>query len=104
YRAMVRADEQSWNIRDRHMADTLDRLLRHHGPDAKAIVWAHNTHVGDARATDMAAAGMVNLGQLARERHAGEPLALVGFAGRRAARQLGAHRHRAALRRAALPR
>src|SRR5207248_208460 len=49
YRAMVRGDAQSWNVRDTHMMDTLDRLMRHHGPDARAIVWAHNTHVGDAR-------------------------------------------------------
>src|SRR5438094_3466762 len=68
YRAMVRGDAQSWNVRDVHMADTLDRLLEHHGARAaKAIVWAHNTHVGDARATDMASEGMLNLGQLARE-------------------------------------
>ena len=54
------------------MADTLDRLLDRYGPDAQAVVWAHNTHVGDARATDMAADGMVNIGQLARERHGDE--------------------------------
>ena len=63
---MVRSDSNSWNVRDEHMMDTLDRLLEHHGPDAKGIVWAHNTHVGDARYTDMASAGMVNIGQLAR--------------------------------------
>ena len=83
YRTMVRADGESWNVRDRHMVDTLDRLMAHHGPDAKAIVWEHNTHVGDARATDMAAAGMVNVGQLVRERHEAEGVALVGFAGHR---------------------
>ena len=83
YRAMVRGDAQSWNVRDVHMADTLDRLLEHHGERAaKAIVWAHNTHVGDARATDMASEGMVNLGQLARERHAGD-VAAVGFGSHR---------------------
>ena len=82
YRTMVRADESSWNVRDCHMADTLDRLVGHHGPEAKAIVWEHNTHVGDARATDMAAAGMVNVGQLVRERHGDEGVVLTGFAGR----------------------
>src|SRR5207244_3707672 len=46
YRTMVTGGPESWNIRDRHMADTLDRLVAHHGPGAKAIVWAHNTHVG----------------------------------------------------------
>jgi erythromycin esterase-like protein len=81
YRAMVRADAQSWNIRDHHMADTLDRLLAQHGPAGKAIVWEHNTHVGDARATSMARNGMVNVGQLARERHADLGVVLVGFAG-----------------------
>jgi erythromycin esterase len=79
YRAMVRGGPDSWNIRDRHMAETLDRLMRHHGPRAKAIVWAHNTHVGDARFTDMADEGTVNIGQLARERHEAESVVLVGF-------------------------
>ena len=67
---MVRGGPESWNIRDRHMTETLERLMRHHGPDAKAIVWEHNTHIGDARSTDMADEGMVNVGQLVRERHA----------------------------------
>lgn len=79
YRAMVGGGPQSWNVRDTHMADTLDRLLEHYGPDSKAVVWAHNTHVGDARATDMAGAGMLNIGQLARERHGDEAVVLVGF-------------------------
>jgi erythromycin esterase len=81
YRTMVRADGASWNVRDVHMADTLDRLMAHHGPNARAVVWEHNTHVGDARATDMAAAGMVNVGQLVRERHGPEGVVLVGFGG-----------------------
>jgi erythromycin esterase-like protein len=80
YRAMVRGGGGSWNVRDRHMAETLDRLMQHHGPDAKAIVWEHNTHIGDARATDMAGAGMVNVGQLVRERHSDDGVVLVGFA------------------------
>ncbi len=79
YRAMLGGGPYSWNVRDMHMADTLDRLLQHHGPSARAVVWAHNTHVGDARATDMAAAGMVNIGQLARERHGRGQVVLVGF-------------------------
>lgn len=81
YSAMVRFDNESWNIRDRHMIDTLDRLLNFHGPQAKAIVWEHNTHIGDARATDMAKAGMVNTGQLAREKYGEENVFLCGFAG-----------------------
>ncbi|MET9297324.1 erythromycin esterase family protein [Streptomyces sp. NPDC003077] len=79
YRAMVRGGPESWNIRDHHMADTLDRLITHHGPGAKAVLWEHNTHVGDARATDMADAGMVNVGQLLRERYTRDEVVLVGF-------------------------
>ena len=79
YRAMLYSGPESWNIRDHHMADTLDRLMEYHGPDAKAVVWAHNTHVGDARATDMADIGEVNIGQLVRERHMGKGVVLVGF-------------------------
>jgi erythromycin esterase len=79
YRAMVRGGPDSWNIRDRHMAETLDRLMEHHGRGAKGIVWEHNTHIGDARWTDMADEGMVNIGELARERHGEEDVVLVGF-------------------------
>jgi erythromycin esterase-like protein len=79
YRAMMRSDSGSWNVRDRHMAETLDRLLAHHGPAGRAVVWEHNTHVGDARYTDMADDGMVNLGQLARDRYGEGTAVLVGF-------------------------
>jgi erythromycin esterase len=82
YRAMVSGGPASWNIRDRHMAQTLDRLLAHHratGRADKAIVWEHNTHVGDARFTDMADVGMVNVGQLAREAHGEHNVVIVGF-------------------------
>ncbi|MEU4477557.1 erythromycin esterase family protein [Micromonospora sp. NPDC023966] len=79
YRAMVRGGRESWNVRDRHMDDTLDRLLDHYGAGARAVVWAHNTHVGDARATDMTDAGEVNIGQLARERYGPDHVVLVGF-------------------------
>ena len=79
YRAMVLSDESSWNVRDRHMAETLERLLAFTGPSAKAVVWEHNTHIGDARFTDMAAGGEVNIGQLARERYGEDAVALVGF-------------------------
>ena len=83
YRAMIRGSSESWNLRDHHMIDTLDNLLEQHGPDAKAIVWEHNTHIGDARATDMANAGMVNTGQLARERYGQDAVVLVGFGSHR---------------------
>lgn len=79
YRAMVRGGPTSWNLRDTHMVETLNRLVAHHGPDTRAIVWEHNTHVGDARATDMATAGMVNVGQLVRQQHDEEGVILVGF-------------------------
>ena len=79
YRAMVNSSSESWNVRDQHMNQTLDRLLEFHGPDAKAIVWEHNTHVGDARYTDMANAGMVNVGQLVREKYGEENVYIVGF-------------------------
>jgi erythromycin esterase len=80
YRAMVRGGPESWNIRDRHMSATLERLARHYGPGSKAIVWEHNTHIGDARFTDMAEDGMVNVGQLARQRWGEDQVVLVGFA------------------------
>jgi erythromycin esterase len=84
YRTMVRGGPTSWNVRDHHMVDTLDRLMRHHGNRAKAIVWEHNTHVGDARFTDMRRAGLVNVGQLVREGHGEraterDGVMLVGF-------------------------
>jgi len=83
YRAMVRGGSSSWNVRDRHMVETLERLMRHHGPEAKAIVWEHNTHIGDARYTDMADVGMVNVGQLVREQRGVEDVVLVGFGSHR---------------------
>ena len=79
YRTMIESNVKSWNIRDRHMAQTLKRLLEFHGPDSKAIVWEHNTHVGDARYTDMAKDGMVNVGQLARKEFGKENVFAVGF-------------------------
>jgi erythromycin esterase-like protein len=79
YRTMMKGGAASWNIRDHHMMNTLERLMKFHGSDAKSIVWAHNTHIGDARATDMVRAKMVNLGQLAREQAGRESVVLVGF-------------------------
>ncbi len=79
YRAMIKGGAHTWNIRDRHMADTMDRLMKFHGDDAKVIVWAHNTHVGDARATDMVEEGMFNIGELARLQQHDKGVVLVGF-------------------------
>lgn len=79
YRSMIHLDQNSWNIRDHHMMDTLKRLLDFHGPWSKVIVWEHNTHVGDARATDMTLDGTVNLGQLVREQLPDCHPKIVGF-------------------------
>jgi erythromycin esterase-like protein len=79
YRAMIEGGPHSWNVRDKHMAETLERLLSFHGNQAKAIVWEHNTHVGDARATDMVDDGMYNIGELARLSHHDKGVFLVGF-------------------------
>ncbi|MGZ3699887.1 MAG: erythromycin esterase family protein, partial [Bdellovibrionota bacterium] len=79
YRTMMLGSEDSWNVRDRHMMETLDLLLERHGKNSKAIVWAHNTHIGDYRATDMAHRGQINLGGLARQEWGSEQVALVEF-------------------------
>jgi erythromycin esterase-like protein len=81
YRSMFGGRISSWNLRDQHMAETLEALLGHfdsRGGDARAVVWAHNTHVGDARATDMGEQGELNVGQLARERWGAKAYS-VGF-------------------------
>ena len=81
YRTMFRGRVSSWNLRDRHMAETLDALLAHHDrrrAPTKAVVWAHNSHIGDARATSMGRSGEWNVGQLVRERY-GRDAVLVGF-------------------------
>lgn len=81
YRAMYRGRPNTWNLRDTHMVDTLDRLMEHfngQGDVPKVIVWAHNSHLGDARATQMTNRGEVNVGQLLRERH-GDKVVNVGF-------------------------
>ena len=81
YRSMFRGRVSSWNLRDRHMAETLEALIAHlerHGRRAKLAVWAHNSHLGDARATEMGRGGELNVGQLVRERF-GEDCVLIGF-------------------------
>ena len=80
YRSMVRGGPDSWNIRDHHMVDSIERVMDFYGPAAKVIVWEHNTHIGDARATDMVQEGMVNVGQLVREQYPPEDVFAVGFA------------------------
>ncbi len=81
YRTMFRGRADSWNLRDRHMVDTLDELMRfldQGRSNARVVVWAHNSHLGDARATEMSERGELNVGQLARERY-GAKAVLVGF-------------------------
>jgi erythromycin esterase-like protein len=79
YRAMYYGTRESWNLRDRHMCDCLRELLAFHGAGAKAVVWAHNSHVGDARATEMAASGEWNLGQLCRQELGRSAVYTIGF-------------------------
>lgn len=81
YRLMASSDSDAWNRRDTHFAVTLESLLRHLGPQSKGIVWAHNTHVGDARQTALAEHGMQSLGQLLRQGPLADTVLLVGTAG-----------------------
>lgn len=80
FRASTGGGPESWNARARHMHETVVRLMAARGEGAKAVVWAHNTHVGDARATPMGAAGMVNLGEDARRHFGAEEVFGLGFA------------------------
>jgi erythromycin esterase-like protein/predicted phosphoribosyltransferase len=81
YRTMFGGRADSWNLRDHHMMDTLQELMRfldRTRPDARVVVWAHNSHLGDARATEMSERGELNVGQLARQAFGGNAV-LVGF-------------------------
>ena len=78
YRATYYGGHESWNLRDQHMFDTLQALRAFQGPAAKAVVWAHNSHVGDASATEMGVRGELNVGDLCR-RHYGDGAFLIGF-------------------------
>jgi erythromycin esterase-like protein len=79
YKSMAGFGDDSWNVRDRHMAETLNILKNYHGKNSKVIIWEHNTHIGDARATNMASSGLINLGQLVREQHSQDGVYLAGF-------------------------
>jgi erythromycin esterase-like protein len=81
YRSMFRGRVSSWNLRDRYMAETLNQLVEHfeqQGQPMKVVVWEHNSHLGDARATEMGDAGELNVGQLVRQRYDRDAV-LVGF-------------------------
>ena len=82
YREMFRGRISSWNLRDRHMAETMEALSKHfesQNQSAKIVVWAHNSHLGDARATEMGERGEWNVGQLIREKYGEEKTRLIGF-------------------------
>lgn len=78
YRIMYYGSHESWNLRDRHMFSTLMNLLAFSGSDAKAVIWEHNSHVGDASATEMASRGELNIGQLCRQQF-GDDAYSIGF-------------------------
>lgn len=78
YRAMFRSSTASWNLRDKHMFDTLQALLAHRGANARAVVWAHNSHIGNAAATYMGWRGEFNIGQLCRMAY-GDNAVLIGM-------------------------
>src|SRR5437667_10157359 len=78
YRAMFSGRVSSWNLRDRHMAETLDHLISHLGLSSKIVIWAHNSHQGDARATEVFQQGELNVGQLIRQKY-GNAAVLIGF-------------------------
>jgi erythromycin esterase-like protein len=78
YRVMYQGSTASWNLRDRHMFETLEALLDHRGEGARAVVWAHNSHLGNAAATEMGQRGQINIGSQARERF-GDGAYLIGF-------------------------
>lgn len=77
YSSLFFGRDESWNLRDTHMFETLDRVLQHRGKKAKAVVWAHNSHIGDARATDMGwSRDELNIGQLCKEKYGDQALAI----------------------------
>jgi erythromycin esterase len=79
YHHMLMGGEATWNIRDRHMTETAERLMKFHGEGSKLIIWEHNTHIGDARATTMKRSGLINIGQLLKELHSEEGVVRIGF-------------------------
>lgn len=79
YRTSVKSNARSWNVRDEHMVEAINEVRKFHGNDVKIIVWEHNTHIGDARATTMKDEGMVNVGQLLREQNDEKDIYAIGF-------------------------
>jgi erythromycin esterase-like protein len=83
YKAMVRGGPDDWNIRDHHMVNVVEEIVKFYGIHTKVIIWEHNTHIGDARATDMAEEGLVNVGQIMREKYGDDQVFAVGFGSHR---------------------
>jgi erythromycin esterase-like protein len=83
YKAMVRGGPDDWNIRDHHMVSAIEEIVQFYGDGTKVIIWEHNTHIGDARATDMATEGLVNVGQIMREKYGENQVYAVGFGSHR---------------------
>ncbi|MEZ2715881.1 protein-L-isoaspartate O-methyltransferase [Niallia circulans] len=79
YKTMLTDDTESWNIRDHHMVEALEIIRHFYGEAAKGIVWEHNTHIGDARATSMEQEGIVNVGQITREKFGSQNVYAIGF-------------------------
>lgn len=79
YHAMLSGGASTWNIRDTHMAETAERLVDFYGRDSKIIIWEHNTHIGDARATNMESSGLLNIGQLIKQKRDAEGVYRIGF-------------------------
>src|SRR5690606_32283180 len=78
YRTLYYAENSSWKQRDRHMFETLQSVMKFRGPQSKAVIWAHNSHIGDARATEMSARGEFNVGELVRKQY-GDAAYIIGF-------------------------
>ena len=102
YRAMLSHGAESWNARVDHFHASIERVMDYYGPEARAVVWAHNTHIGDARATAMGAWGRRNIGQLLRERHGEDAVVLAGF-GTNRGRVLAGESWESAMRQMAIP-
>lgn len=79
YKAMIKGGPDDWNIRDHHMVSAIEEIIEFYGEGTKVIIWEHNTHIGDARATDMTEEGLENVGQILREKYGREQVYAVGF-------------------------
>ena len=79
FRLLAQNQAASWNVRDRHMMETVERIVDLYGRDTKILIWAHNSHVGDAAYTDMPQRGRTNLGELLKRKYGDAEIFSVGF-------------------------